>query len=669
MYQKRLFKRLLTALITIFALGTAACGGKQEQSSVQSVNNKIIVVGETATFEEKWNPFLVESYYDRHVMDQIFTPICQLNDRNELVPYSGTISAKENSDGTVLYTVTVNKGMKFTNGQDVTIDDYIWTWHVMADPSYTGPSSPLGSHIEGIESYYYDDPNYAERLAVMEQQTRSRYGTETISLADFLIYAQATNLDSWWKGDPAGDIGNGTSWSDYAKAEGFADKLAKINAASPEAMLSLIAEIEWTKYRDGYDTYTWFLDKVKREYALGNLSSGTNVKQISGIKKIDDYTCTVLMTQIDIYGERSLNTYLIPRSYYGEITRGDISKILSNMKPLGSGPYMWQGFNDNIVTCTANKDFFLGAPKVGTVRWQYIPEPEILASLASGTIDIAEPNATQNALAEMKRLDITYHLIDNAGYGYMAMNTERVPLYVRKGYWCLLNRGPSVEGFYGPELAKIIERPMTTTLAEYPVNTAQYYPYSKEEALKYFHLAGYSQINGKLVNQNGKQLVLNTYIGGSGEGNHPGYAMLVQAAEDMRALGGEIQIQDVAFNVLQGAMNDGTADAWIMAWASVYTCDKTGQFHSTGGQNRYRFKDAKMDKLLEQILKTIDLEERRALVSEMLDYAMDQALEFPLYQRKNCIAYNAHNLDMSTIPQATTAANYTNVLYKVDTKQ
>lgn len=661
------------ALLLAGACGKSA-GNAPGGTADQALNDKLIVIGVDATFEEKWNPFSVESAYDHQVIDQIFTPICLINERNELEPYGGDISYQENPDGTVLYTITINKGMTFTNGQGVTIDDYIWSIYVRADPSYTGVGSALSSFIEGLENYYYDDPDYADRLKTMEQEAKARYSPGTISLEDFLDYARATNLDGWWKGNPGGGAGGGKTWSDYAKDEGFGDQLAQINPGDPAAMLDLIGEIEWKNYRDGYDTSGWALEKAKKDYALGNLSEGVTVKEISGIKKIDDYTCTVLITKKDIYGDRGLTTQngfgkLIPRSYYGDITKGDVSAILANMNPLGSGPYIWQGFRDNIATCRANKDFFKGIPKTGRIRWQYIPQTEIISALASGVIDIANPSASKTNIAEMDRLGLRYDLIDNPGYGYMAMNTQRVPLLVRKGYWCLMNRGPSVEGYFGAQLAQVIERPMTTTVAEYPSGAAPYYPYSREEALKYFQEAGYSQVNGKLVDSAGKQLVLNTYIGGSGEGNHPAYAMLVQAAEDMRSLGGEIQIQDVAFNVLQGAMNDGAADGWIMAWTSVYDCNKAPQFRSDGSQNRYNFKDPKMDGMLDRITETIDLGERRVLVAEMLDYAMDRCLELPLYQRKNAIAYNTNTLDMNTVPKAATAADYENVLWQVDVKQ
>lgn len=659
-------KYFLAALSAALCVTYLSCGGEQGQM-IKPINEKIIIIGVPANFEEKWNPFIAENAYDMQVMQQIFTEVCKLNENNELVPHAGNISIQQNSDKTVLYTITLNEGMRFTNGEPVTIDDFIWGLYVRADPSYTGLSPLITFPIDGVESYYYNDKDYAPKIASIEQNAKEHYSSENISLEDFLVYAKATNLDGWWNGDPSGDIGDGKTWSEYAQKEGFGDKLSRIDAASADEMFNLIAEIEWKNYRENYSTHTWFLAKDKKEYALQNLQNDINaVKKISGINKIDDYTCTVLFNKINIYGDRMLSFSLIPKSYYGEITKGDVSKIISNMEPVGSGPYIFQGHSNNIVTCVANKDFFLGTPKIGTVRWQFIPSSETISSLASGAIDIGEVTASHSNIAEMEKLGIRYDLVDMNGFGYVGMNTERVPLYVRKGLWCLFNRAPSVEGYFG-NLAKVIERPMTTTLVEYPEDSTQYYPYSKDEALKYFKMAGYSQVNGKLVNKGGKQLMINTYIGASGDGDHPSFAMLVQTAEDMRSIGAEFQIHDVPFNVLQGAMNDGTADSWTMAWGNVNDCDKKEQFGSDGGQNRYKFKDAKMDAMLDTIMETIDLDKRRMLVSQMLDYAMDQCLEFPVYQRKTIFAYNIKNLDTNTIVKAVVPYyTYEEELWKVD---
>ena len=56
------------------------------------------------------------------------------------------------------------------------------------------------------------------------------------------------------------------------------------------------------------------------------------------------------------------------------------------------------------------------------------------------------------------------------------------------------------------------------------------------------------------------------------------------------------------------------------------------------------------------------------LVAEMLDLAMDLAIEFPIYQRKSIIAYYEPALNTDTIPMATTSSNYARFLYLLEMK-
>lgn len=660
MARKRVFALLLVAVMSMAVLSACGSDGGGDRR-----DDQVMVIGVDSRFDEKWNPFIVETAYDHQSVDQVFAAVSYINFDNELEDWAGSIKTEQQSDGGVLYTITINRDMTFSDGTPVTIDDYIYGLYVRSDPSYIGkPGAMHGEYIEGMNEYVYDDPNYSAKLAEIEKTASEEFSTDNITYENFLIYAEETDLDGWWDGE-ASDY-----WTDYIEEEGYGDELAAIDPTNDRQVFELVAKIEYDNYLEYYDTENWYLNTKKLEFALGNLEGGVNVPAISGIKRIDDYTCTVKYTRINIYADRGLATRngcgnLIPKHYYGEFEKGDVSAILSNMSPMGSGPYIWGGFADNIITCTANPTFFKGEPKTKTVRWQYVPNADLLPSLAAGDIDICNPTGNKTNVAQLKEMGTRYDMIDNAGYGYMGMNTQSMSLDVRRGIWCLMNRQPSVEGYYG-DIAKVIERPMTTTLAEYPKDAKAYYPVSTEEALKYFEKAGYTKQGGKLVDSGGNQLVVNCYIVGDGTGDHPAFAMLVQAAGDMKALGGEIQIQDVPFPVLNSSMNDGTADMWIMAWTAVYDCDKSSQFHSTGGQNRYRFYDPKMDGMLEEITQTVDLDERRELVSEMLDWAMENCLEFPLYQRKNIIAYNSVTLNGSTIPVATTACDYEQFLYLVE---
>lgn len=679
---KRILAVLLAASMTV---GLTACGGngsgtssgdnsngstasQGEEAKEPAQKDKTLVVGVPANFEEKWNPFMAENAYDQQVMEQIFTAPQRINASNEMTDWAGSITYEEQADGSVIYTVKAKEGMTFSDGEPITIDDYIYSLYVLSDPSYTGPAALITEDIEGIKEYYYDDPNYTSTIESIAAEVAEKYSPGTISEEDFITYLKETNLEGWWNGKPDGDIGDGeTTWSKYIEAEGFGDDLAAIDATDPDAMLELLAKVEYTNYADGYDPAAWYQNKLESEYIAGNLEDGIDVAEITGITRVDDYTATVKYNSVNIYGDRAINAYFAPEHYYGEIVKGDVASIISNMEPVGSGPYMWGGFSDNIVTCTANVSYFEGVPNIGTVKWQYVPEADTIAALAGGEIDIANPAGSKENVEELEAQGITFDLTDNAGYGYMGLNCANLSQNVRKGLLSLMNRRPSVEGYYGPEIAQVIERPMTTVLSEYPQDAGVYYEYSPEKALEYFETAGYSKdASGNLVDKDGNKLVVNVYIGGSGVGNHPGYAMLTQAANDMASLGAELQIQDVDFNVLQGAMNDGTADMWVMAWGAVNSCDKSTQFKSTGGQNRYRIADAELDKMLDEIIVTIDLDARKELVSKMLDKAMDLAIELPLYQRKNIIAYNEQNVDMSSIPEDTSAFwDYGDVLWTV----
>ena len=55
----------------------------------------------------------------------------------------------------------------------------------------------------------------------------------------------------------------------------------------------------------------------------------------------------------------------------------------------------------------------------------------------------------------------------------------------------------------------------------------------------------------------------------------------------------------------------------------------------------------------EEVMQTLDLEERKALVAEELDKIMSWATYMPVYQRKNLWIYNSETVNTDTIPENT----------------
>ena len=77
-------------------------------------------------------------------------------------PYNGTdytyygvadCEIVENEDGTVDYNITLKPGVKFSDGTEMTIDDVIFSYYVLLDPTYDGVSTLYSIPIKGLDAY------------------------------------------------------------------------------------------------------------------------------------------------------------------------------------------------------------------------------------------------------------------------------------------------------------------------------------------------------------------------------------------------------------------------------------------------------------------------------------------------------------------------------------
>ncbi len=406
---------------------------------------------------------------------------------------------------------------------------------------------------------------------------------------------------------------------------------------------------------DGMSTLSTLNIQGLKEYREG----GEAVKEVSGIKKVDDLTATITIDGVSIVADRQLGLQtILPKHYYGvgddgtEFKKGDMTVPKSrNSAPMGNGPYIFKNYENNIVTLEANPNYFKGAPKTPNLKFQVVAEANKVDVVAKGEMDISDPAADKETMVRLDAEGIEYNLTDNNGYGYIGIDANRIKdKNVRKGLMHLMNREPAVKSYFG-DLADVLERPMTSTLAEYPQDVGAYYPYDKAKALEYFTAAGYKKdANGKLVDANGNQLKVEVGVGDLK--SHPTAGIFSQMKIDMEEMGAELIVSDLQFNVLSDRMNSGDLDMFALAWSNANDCDLTQIFHSSSadgaGSNRYNLKDPEVDKLIEEVATTLDLEKRKELVAQELDLIMDNAVVMPVYQRKNLNIFS-QNLKIDTV--------------------
>ena len=662
--KKRMTAVLLAAML---AISTAACGGNGSGSE----GGDTLVIG-TSKFNGVFSPFFYNSAYDREAFRGVFETVLEPNENNELIDNAGHIDegvVKGKGDKqTTTYTISLNEGMKFSDGEPVTIDDLIFTYKVYADPNYDGIATfRTAVDIQGMNEYYYDVPDYESKVKEIAKEAEEKAADKDA----FIQYLIDSKCDDWFTSvdqDPDGESGDLTSWSDYLKQYGIT--LSEADAKDEAKVLKALAECEYENFKDSYDAVSYYTTQLNKEYIQGNLEDGIDVPEIAGIQKVDDLTCKVTINGIDINATRQLgDVEIMPEHYYGKgFTKGNLESVKSkNGTPMGSGPFKFVSNENNVVTLERNDNYRLGTPKLKYIKYQVINDEQKLQAVMNGEVDITDPNASKEVLEELKENEIKYDLVDNPGYGYIAISAKRVPdKNVREGLMHLMMREQAIKTYYG-EVAHVIERPMTPTLAEYPDDATEYWGYDVDKALECFKAAGYEQVNGKLV-KDGKQLKITVAIGEASI--HPSTPILTQMKSDLAKLGGELVIEDVDNAVLFDRIDNDDLDMWVAAWGNSTNCDLTQMFGSEytkkGGSNRTWVQDPELDKMLAQTMKILDLEERKAHVAKELDFIMSWATYMPVYQRSNLLVYSS-NVNTDTIPANTsTYYDYRNELEKIE---
>ena len=515
-------------------------------------------------------------------------------------------------DTWVKYTFTLKDGINFSDGTPVTADDIIFTYKIYLDPTYDGASTLFNVPILGINEYMYDDPDYA---AVKKQ---------------FEDEAEAKVNDPVWM----------LKWlvDQYSAAYGMSedDLRPYINDGDEKAAA-----------KDGV------LQELKGNYIKEKLSSGTaSVADIEGIKKINDKTVEVTITELSPTAEMDLAITIMPQHYYGvNFKKGDLSgvKALSD-KPLGAGPYIFEAFENNVVSLIANPDYFESTPRLERLVYQVVDPGNEYDVLKNGDVDISDPRAAPAVVAEAKKDNLHFELIDNLGYGYIGVSAKMTPdKNVRKALMSLMNRGPAVESYYG-ELAVVIERPISMVSWAYPQGAKPYYEYSKDKALEFFKAAGYTQDGGKLV-KDGQQYSVNLYISSD---DHPVIPVFTQLKTDLESLGAKCEIVQLDWGAYSDKYSSGDLEVWAAAWGATPDPDMSQVYHSKSiatNNNPYQINNAELDKLIEDGIRTIDKNKRKEIYSKALDIVMEEAVEMPFYQRKNMYLMQQERVDITSLPE------------------
>ena len=615
----------------------------------------------------------------------------------------------ENADGTVDYDITMRDDITFSDGTPMTIDDVIFSLYVYLDPTYDGSATIYSTPIVGLEEYRNSMSTLSKLIAeagedntdytnFTEEQQKAFWDAVNDGgvkfaqeIVDYMMDNGATDVASAAAGWGF-QLDDGATAKDFflAIGENYDWSFSAMEAESAGSALSDLIPA---------DVYA---------YATTGVSVGDAVNNVAGIVKTGDYSMTLTTSELSTTMIYQLQMPVAPLSYYGDpslydydnnsfgFVKGDLSGVRAKTgAPKGSGMYTFNKYSDGVVYLDANPTYFDGAPKIAHVNMKETQEADKVTGVQAGTIDIADPSYSlevADQIADINGVEgndgpvITTRLKDFRGYGYIALSAKNVNVGgdpsseaskdLRKAIMTVIAayRDEGIDSYYG-DTASVINYPVSNTSWAAPsvtddgykiaystdvdgndiytsdMKSEDKYAAALQAALGYFEAAGYTVENGQVTAAPaGAKMEYQINIGADGNGDHPSFQTLTNAAAALKTIGFTLTVNDMAnASDLYASYQSGAAEGWVAAWQSTNDPDMYQLYHSKGSTNYYNIDDPDLDELIVAARQTTDQEARKAMYKEAMEIILDWGVELPVYQRSEATIFSTERVNIATI--------------------
>ena len=666
--RNRFIASLLAVAMTASLL--ASCGGsssgkKEDQSGKQSADaskDSGAMVFASDEFNAKFSPFFSETAPDTMVSDLVNVQLLQLDRTGSIITkgiegekkeYNGKeytyhgisdLDIKENSDGTVFYDFKLKDGLKFSDGEPLTIDDIIFTMYVLADPTYDGNATFFTLPIQGMEEYRNGvDTLFNLILKAGEGNTDFSKWTEEQQKTFWTDYKKA--VDAFVKEITDLCVKNGLNKegdSIAACAANYGYEGLKDDATAMDFFNAMLAKYDGSVSKmsasESAGTQFGALMPSYNDYQVG-VETGESAPNITGIQKTGENSLRIVATKVDAQMIYQLAVTVGALHYYGDkakfdydknqfgFPKGDLSSMREKIsKPLGAGAYAFDKYENGVVSLKANDSYYDGAPKVKNLNLKYVAENDKLNSILAGTTDISTPSFTTEVADAIKKANSNGELsgdkiytdaVDALGYGYIGINSHNVCVNkepgseqskdLRRAFATIFSvyRDLAISSYYG-DRASVINYPITNTswaapqptddgyeiafskdVDGNPIYTSDMkdedkYAAAKKAALGFLEKAGYTVQNGKITAAPaGAKMEYEVMIGGGGNGDHPSFMILTEAQKALAEIGMKLDINDMSNGAdMWNKLNARQAEMWCAAWQATPDPDMYQVYYS-----------------------------------------------------------------------------------------
>ena len=173
-------KRKLMALMlsSILAFSLVGCGSKENKDDPKGNTSKSetgekktggTLVAGVKEMSGNFNPAYYTAAYDAHVVDMVFDRLIVMDVNGEYQPSAA--ESWEFSEDKKEITFKMKKDMTFSDGEKVTADDVVFSYKLLADPTYTGRYGSVVKDLAGYEEYFAKKTTEFKGVVAVDEYT------------------------------------------------------------------------------------------------------------------------------------------------------------------------------------------------------------------------------------------------------------------------------------------------------------------------------------------------------------------------------------------------------------------------------------------------------------------------------------------------------------------
>lgn len=371
---------------------------------------------------------------------------------------------------------------------------------------------------------------------------------------------------------------------------------------------------------------------------------------LSKVEVLDPYKVRVTVNQTYYRNLIMLGlTNIMPKHIYGV---GDFNSNPANRQPIGAGPYVFSKWETGRLIELKRFDKYWGLKDEKTknlynfekLLFRIITDQSVaVMALKKGDIDSMEPTTTQylkdfaDPSIEEKFYKLKYETDDGNGFNFIGWNLE-LPLFSQKE----MRRALAYAMPRDEINKKVFNGFRTLAVGHFPPASPRSdpkivpIPYDLEKAKSLFTQMGWKPNSKGQLEKNGKPFKFELlFVTGNTDAER--IALIYQ--QTLKQLGIEMNIRTLEWTVFLKQVHGHKFDSIMMSWGSSLESDPYQLWHSSqskpGGSNYMSYKNAEVDKILEEARHTLDKDKRNAMYQKFSAIVAEDAPYLFLFARPN----------------------------------